>query len=240
MNVPKTIPDELLDSFTMGGQLPIENFYRNDSDVEVQEQILNNYLSDEIERTKLRLQKRESNYYGNTDLWLYEALDKYPIKDLSVVIFGSTHPWYELMAKHFGAASVTVVEYSDRNNIEDIEYIKPDEVGERKFDVAISISSFEHDGLGRYGDPIDPIGDIKAMAKCHELLKEKGLLFLAVPVGRDKIVFNVHRVYGEKRLPLLLENWKALIGFGFFEGSFTNEYNGVNGSPYQPLVVLQK
>ncbi len=31
------------------------------------------------------------------------------------------------------------------------------------FDMALSISSFDHDGLGRYGDPLDPVGDLKAM-----------------------------------------------------------------------------
>lgn len=36
-------------------------------------------------------------------------------------------------------------------------------------DFAFVYSSWEHDGLGRYGDPIDPWGDIKAMqrASCY-------------------------------------------------------------------------
>lgn len=36
-------------------------------------------------------------------------------------------------------------------------------------DFAFSFSSWEHDGLGRYGDPIDPWGDIKAVqrASCY-------------------------------------------------------------------------
>lgn len=36
-------------------------------------------------------------------------------------------------------------------------------------DFAISYSSWEHDGLGRYGDPVDPWGDVKAMqrASCY-------------------------------------------------------------------------
>jgi hypothetical protein len=31
------------------------------------------------------------------------------------------------------------------------------------FDVILSISSFEHDGLGRYGDPLDPDGGLRSM-----------------------------------------------------------------------------
>jgi hypothetical protein len=36
-------------------------------------------------------------------------------------------------------------------------------------DFAFSYSSWEHDGLGRYGDPLDPWGDIKAVerASCY-------------------------------------------------------------------------
>ena len=39
------------------------------------------------------------------------------------------------------------------------------------FDVVLSISSFEHDGLGRYGDPLNPDGDLAAMRSTRRLLK---------------------------------------------------------------------
>lgn len=73
-------------------------------------------------------------------------------------------------------------------------YSKSEELG--SFDIALSASSFDHDGLGRYGDPIDPFGDIKAMNKTKSLLKPGGYLFLSVPIGPDVIVFNLHRRYG--------------------------------------------
>ena len=46
------------------------------------------------------------------------------------------------------------------------------------FDIAMSISSFEHDGLGRYGDPLNPDGDIIAMRSTRRLLK-RGIFFRA-------------------------------------------------------------
>jgi len=52
----------------------------------------------------------------------------------------------------------------------------------------------EHIGLGRYGDPIDPMGMKKA---CHELtriLAKGGELLVSFPVGKPKVVFNAHRV----------------------------------------------
>lgn len=54
----------------------------------------------------------------------------------------------------------------------------------------------EHIGLGRYGDPIDPDGDRKAMAELQRVLGPGGQLLLVVPVGRPRVEFNAHRVYG--------------------------------------------
>ena len=53
----------------------------------------------------------------------------------------------------------------------------------------------EHVGLGRYGDPIDPEGDLKAMKELQRVLAPGGRLLFVVPVGRPRVVFNAHRVY---------------------------------------------
>ena len=105
-----------------------------------------------------------------------------------------------------------------------------------QFDVIVTISSLEHDGLGRYGDPLDPWGDVKTMTKIKGMLKEGGLLFLSVPVGQDAIYWNAHRVYGTLRLPLLLKEWETLETCGFSPiDLLTPGYSG-----HQPVFVLQK
>jgi SAM-dependent methyltransferase len=53
----------------------------------------------------------------------------------------------------------------------------------------------EHVGLGRYGDPLDPDGDLKAMAELQRVLAPGGALMFVVPVGSPRVVFNAHRVY---------------------------------------------
>jgi len=53
----------------------------------------------------------------------------------------------------------------------------------------------EHIGLGRYGDPIDPDGDLKAIAELGRVLAPGGSLLLVVPVGRPRVIFNAHRIY---------------------------------------------
>lgn len=53
----------------------------------------------------------------------------------------------------------------------------------------------EHIGLGRYGDPIDPDGDIKAIKELKRVLARNGNLLFAVPMGRPRIQFNAHRIF---------------------------------------------
>jgi hypothetical protein len=53
----------------------------------------------------------------------------------------------------------------------------------------------EHIGLGRYGDPIDPDGDIKAMKELSRVLAINGNFFFVTPIGKPKIQFNAHRIY---------------------------------------------
>lgn len=53
----------------------------------------------------------------------------------------------------------------------------------------------EHVGLGRYGDPVDPEGDLKAMAELQRVLAPGGSLLFVVPVGKPRVAFNAHRIY---------------------------------------------
>jgi len=53
----------------------------------------------------------------------------------------------------------------------------------------------EHIGLGRYGDLIDPEGDIKAIKELKRVLAKNGTLLFVVPIGKPKLLFNANRVY---------------------------------------------
>ncbi|MEW6665501.1 MAG: DUF268 domain-containing protein [Thermodesulfobacteriota bacterium] len=53
----------------------------------------------------------------------------------------------------------------------------------------------EHIGLGRYGDPLDPEGDLKAIDELIRVTANGGLLLFVVPLGRRKLMFNAHRIY---------------------------------------------
>lgn len=54
----------------------------------------------------------------------------------------------------------------------------------------------EHIGLGRYGDPINPEGDLKSIKELKRVLAKGGSLLFVVPIGGvARIQFNAHRIY---------------------------------------------
>lgn len=56
----------------------------------------------------------------------------------------------------------------------------------------------EHVGLGRYGDPIDPEGDIQAAKELERVVAKGGSFLFVVPIGKSQIQFNAHRIYSYK------------------------------------------
>lgn len=52
----------------------------------------------------------------------------------------------------------------------------------------------EHVGLGRYGDPLDPSGTAKAAHELTRVLAPGGELYFSLPIGRERVEFNAHRV----------------------------------------------
>lgn len=162
------------------------------------------------------------------------------------LVLGSQSPWAEAGLFNVGARHVITIEYMKINsNYPGHSSFHPSEVANlylkkqwHHVDFAFSFSSIEHDGLGRYGDPIDPYADFETLARIRCLLKPGGILFLGVPVAPDTIAYNAHRIYGKYRLALLLLGWDLIDMFPekcdvvseHLHGSYT----------CQPVIVLQK
>ncbi|MFM7034905.1 MAG: DUF268 domain-containing protein [Planctomycetia bacterium] len=231
---PAEVPEELRSAYTMSGTIPLMRWYLNDVKSGA---LVWTPRSRWWKPEKVR--QRGLSYYGSTDTFLYQAIKQHPVDGLSVVIVGSEFPWYECIATGFGAA-VTTIEYrSVECHIPGLRVLTPDEFARqpRRFDAVISISSIEHDGLGRYGDPLNPDGDLRAMEQFRHLLNPGGKLFLSVPVGPDVVVWNAHRIYGPLRLPRLFAGWKQLAAFGFDEARLVKGRRGDYSR--QPVFVLE-
>jgi SAM-dependent methyltransferase len=80
------------------------------------------------------------------------------------------------------------------------------------FDLIINCSVIEHVGLvGRYEIDVERRdGDLIAMKRLLDLLRPGGRMLLTIPVGVDTVFFPLHRIYGEQRLPLLLDGWRIV------------------------------
>ena len=155
----------------------------------------------------------------------------YAIKNKHVAVIGTVRPWAEAILINLGAAKVTTIEY---NRIilkhPKVRVMTPFKFAKKflsrtsdTFDTAFSYSSIEHSGLGRYGDPLMPYGDMEAMAQIWCATKPGGYMFLGLPMtpSRKKCVleFNAGRKYGYIRMQHLTANWKVLDEINMFHNS---------------------
>ncbi|MAF26132.1 hypothetical protein CL634_11270, partial [bacterium] len=212
----RTMPENLVDAYTLNGKIPVVDYYFNEG----ADRKYFHYSKGLIGEFFNKAKNKETLHYAETDPFLYEALDKYPIKEKSVLIIGSVEPCYEALAFHYGAKEVMMIEYqkvtADYPNLSTLTVEEFSQLNDQ-YDVAISISSVEHSGLGRYGDELDPEGDLKAMEDLYSNLKDGGACFLAVPMGADRVEWNAHRVYGSIRFPMLVSKFEIIDKFGWEE-----------------------
>ena len=87
-----------------------------------------------------------------------------------------------------------------------------------QFDLILNCSTIEHVGLaGRYNAKDSPDGDLAAMEKLSRLLRPAGVMLMTLPVGLDRTVSPLHRIYGPRRLPRLLRGWEPVEASFWFK-----------------------
>jgi SAM-dependent methyltransferase len=73
----------------------------------------------------------------------------------------------------------------------------------------------EHIGLERYGDPLDPEGDLRAIAELKRVLGKDGNLLFVVPLGESAVIqYNAHRIYTYEQILSYFSELK-LINFAY-------------------------
>jgi hypothetical protein len=238
---PNIIPETLFDDYTLNGKMSVLYSFC-DSRALDGKQVHNTYkIYNNVFR---QLEKGTLNYSGKEVKALLQALQKYPVKRKDVIIWGLAGCNCDAISVWAGADKVFVVDYNKPICDNDkIDVMNHDEITKRgiKCDFAISYSSFEHDGLGRYGDPLSADGDLRAMKEAHKFLAKNGILFLGVPLGQDCIVWNCHRIYGKHRLPLLLKGWQLLDIFDVNnKGTAEYPFDLELGRYIQNILVLKR
>lgn len=212
------VPPTLLDSFTLNGTVEVvENFY--DQPYLGAKALASVWTYEMVESYLAEAAGRQKTFtYDNSPI--YEALEKHVdlIRGKRGLVIGSEKPWAESTLLMFGAEHVTTLEFGTiESQHPQIATYTPSSFtldfldGRIKpFDFAFTYSSLEHDGLGRYGDLINPNGDLQTMAKLRDLVVPGGFVFFGAPCCFDRLEWNAHRVYGPARLPLLFAGYRVL------------------------------
>uniref|UniRef100_A0A7S0CKK0 Uncharacterized protein n=1 Tax=Proboscia inermis TaxID=420281 RepID=A0A7S0CKK0_9STRA len=79
-------------------------------------------------------------------------------------------------------------------------------------------------GLGRFGDALNPWGDILSIARAWCVTKSGADMYLGLPTGTDLVKFNSHRQYGPVRWGLVTTNWLQVDHEEHTKGDFTDEF----------------
>jgi hypothetical protein len=153
---------------------------------------------------------------------LRNAVRAYSIAGKDGAVIGSAFPWVEAILFAHGAHNLTTIEYGTIvSHVPNHRAFTPIEFGisflDRpiQFDFVASISSLEHSGLGRYGDALNPRGDIDAAEEVYCMLKPGGLFFIGLPYrSHSELVWNAHRIYGPERMTLFAAGYNQLEYFG--------------------------
>ncbi len=88
----------------------------------------------------------------------------------------------------------------------------------------------EHIGLGRYGDPLDPLGTKKAASELSRCLAKGGNLYFSLPVGKPKLCFNAHRIHSPKQILGYFSSLK-LLEFSVYD----DEKNFIENTDIEPF-----
>ena len=220
---PKQIPSKFLKGYNLHGRIKkIDEYYFAGKFNGIPTPQI--WTRDKIEKQReLVRDNKNLKHYGEASLIFYEVLKHFNISGSTGLVIGSLSPWVEVILIEKGKAKKILTDeyYPIISEHPQIDYIHPVDLAKRfseikskyNFDFVASYSSLEHAGLGRFGDHLDPDGDLKEMQKVYCLLKEGGLVFLGTEYGKDALFWNAHRIYGKWRAPMMFANFEFL---GFY------------------------
>lgn len=138
-----------------------------------------------------------NNYFWQ-DLWAAKLINKTGIKrhfDIGSRINGFIA---HLLAMNIDVTMIDVREFPWKVEglhtiIDDATMLK--QIPENSIDSMSALCSLEHFGLGRYGDPVDPEACFICFEEIQKRIKQGGSLYISLPIGRERVEFNAHRVF---------------------------------------------
>ncbi len=201
-------------------------------------------MIEEMTRRALALEDFSCQEYPHSVPQFYRAFEQLDFKD-SALVLGSISPWIESILLAQGIKQVTTIEYDktecEHPDLKTISRLFDDLPASESFDLVCSFSSIEHSGLGRYGDEIDPYGDLKAMKEINQWLAPGGIALIGVPVSDQNLLNSFgNKFYSRKFLEeKLFKGFKILNSIPYPIHAEQVNYEGFDWQN-QPLFILKK
>mmetsp|Transcript_41727 Transcript_41727/g.49987 ORF Transcript_41727/g.49987 Transcript_41727/m.49987 type:complete len:391 (-) Transcript_41727:89-1261(-) len=220
-SVPYPTPEELIDIFTVGGAIELQEVGMLSSVArKAPQNIWSTFMIDQM------LMKTDLGFppglFGiNETKIILNKLSQIDMKGKRIFVIGNGEPWLEVICIHLGASDVTTLRQSGvlQSQHTSIRIITPNQLRTEymdgtlgKFDVVVSHSTIGHIGLGRFGDSLNPWGDILSLARAWCIAQPGAHLYLGLPTGKDSVLFNAYRQYGKFRWSLVTTNWLQIDG----------------------------
>ncbi|QMU65069.1 MAG: DUF268 domain-containing protein [Flavobacteriaceae bacterium] len=194
------------------------------------------------------LAKSKNDYscegYRGSVLQHYAAFDKIQVEGKKTMVIGSVSPWLECILLAYKAKEILTIEYGtisyDGKDIKVLDRLKQPLPPPETYDIVCSFSSIEHNGLGRYGDPIDPEGDLNTMNEIFNVLVTEGIAVIGVPVAVNNVlVGNGHRAYSKEYIENHLFKILDIVAYpyGATKVNYTKDKTDWQN---QPVFIMQK
>lgn len=239
---PEDIPANLVKAFTLNGTIPVKKYYFDQAYLGGNAKV-SIWTRDMITDLMDKVKNRYKHFNYDTEP-LYKLFDARPnlVSNKKGLVIGSEYPWLESLLLHYGASEIHTLEFgSIVSEDHRIKAFTPDSFKFSfldgkilPYDFAFSYSSLEHDGLGRYGDILNPIGDLETMARLLSIVKPGGYVGIGFPCCHDRLDWNAHRIYGPIRLQKLFAGYEIL---GVYPQDSRMGLNTGNG--FQPIWLLK-
>lgn len=156
-----------------------------------------------------------SGHYFHQDLWAARHIfDAAPIRHHDV---GSRIDGFVAHLLSFrGDVTVFDIRKLD-SSIDGLTFVQADATAlplpDRSIESLSCLHAAEHFGLGRYSDPIAPNASFVAMRELQRVLAPGGRLYFSVPIGRERLEFDAHRIFAASTVIATFDELR-LLRFG--------------------------
>jgi Caenorhabditis protein of unknown function, DUF268 len=143
-----------------------------------------------------------SGIYFNQDIWAAKKI--FARRPASHIDIGSRIDGFVAHVLCF--MPIVVIDIRPiHSQVQGLTFIQEDatelrEIASNSVDSMSSLHAAEHFGLGRFSDKVDPNACFKFMSSLERVLAPGGRLYFSVPIGKERVEFNAHRVFAARTI----------------------------------------